>query len=91
MSKPFIQACKDIASRHTNEEIEQRLGQYLLSWSMLSTSKMVSLDQVAWLGAAIVKGAEMAGLAKQETRDAHGARVVGIVADDGVRVADGAR
>ena len=90
MSKPFIQACKELAARHSDQEIEQRVGKYLLKWSMMSTNKTVSLDQVAWIGAAILKGAKHAGLDKRESCDANGARVVGVVADDAVRVVDGA-
>lgn len=94
MSAPFIQVIKKRAEQRTPQELQDEAFGRLNKWAMLSGSKHVSLDEVAWLGAllfAAVKGTGLFdGMQKTETRDANGARVVGVTASDGVSVADGA-
>lgn len=93
MSKPFAQLCAERATQREDAELSEIAFSHFNRWALLSSSKLVSLDEVAWVGALLVKAMKSAGvdiLAKCETRDANGARVVGIVASDGVRVADGA-
>lgn len=94
MSQPFAQLVARRAEQFCDSELTEEAFKRLARWSMMSGAKLVSLDDVAWIGALILKGCKSAGidcgLAKSETRDENGSRVVGVVASDGVRVADGA-
>lgn len=93
MSKPFAALVSDLVHKRTDGELMEHSFNLFSKWAMLSSSKQVSLEEVAWVGALLVKSAKSAGvdlMAKHETRDVNGARVVGIVASDGVSVADGA-
>lgn len=93
MSQPFAHlVSKRVALRSDGELTEQAFAMFN-RWAGLSSDKMVPLDQVAWVAALLVKGVRSAGidlLHKHETRDENGARVVGVVASDGVKLADGA-
>lgn len=92
MSQPFAQLVSQrIAMRNDGELTEQAFGVFN-RWAMLSSDKRVSLDEVAWVAALLVKACRSAGidlLQKHETQDENGARVVGVVASDGVKLADG--
>lgn len=92
MSQPFAIVVGQRAEQFTDAELTERAFGVFNRWSLLSTAKLVSLDEVAWVGALLVKAMKTAGidLQKHETRDENGARVVGVVASDGVNVADGA-
>lgn len=93
MSQPFAMLVAQRVKQFTDQELADRSFELFNQWAMQSTDKQVSLDQVGWIGAFLVKAAKSAGidlLAKHETRDENGARVVSIVATDGVAVADGA-
>lgn len=94
MSQPFAQVVAKRAAERTDAELTEEAFSRFNSWSMLSSGKLVSLDEVAWVGALLMKAFKNAGLdtglMKHETRDENGARVVGVVASDGVNVADGA-
>lgn len=92
MSQPFAALVAQRAQQFEDAELGERAFAAFNRWSLLSTSKLVSLDEVAWVGALMVKAFKKAGLdiQKHETRDENGARVIGIVASDGVKVADGA-
>lgn len=93
MSQPFAQLVGTRAATFTDAEIAERAFAKFNRWSLLSSDKHVSLDEVAWVGALLVKAMKQAGvdiLAKSETKDENGARVVGVVASDGVRLTDGA-
>lgn len=94
MSAPFISVIHKRAAERTDTELQEEAFSRLTRWAMLSSGKQVSLDEVAWIGALLYKAVKGTGLFdgvnKHETRDANGARVVGIVASDGVNVADGA-
>lgn len=92
MSAPFAMLCGKRASQFDDKEIAERAFKAFNRWALLSSDKHVSLDEVAWVGAMLVKAMKAAGtdILKTETRDANGARVVGLVASDGVLVKDGA-
>lgn len=92
VSLPFAQLVSRRAAQRTDEELTESAFAAFNRWSLLSTDKMVSLDEVAWVGALLVKAYKQAGvdIQKHETIDENGARVIGIVANDGVRLADGA-
>lgn len=92
MSLPFAQLVGQRAEQFSDAELGERAFGAFNRWSLLSTDKHVSLDEVAWVGALMVKAFKASGvdINKHETRDANGARVVGVVASDGVRVQDGA-
>jgi hypothetical protein len=92
MSQPFAMLVAKRAEQFSDAELGERAFGAFNRWSMLSSDKQVSLDEVAWVGALMVKAFKAAGLDinKHETRDENGARVVGVVASDGVRVKDGA-
>lgn len=92
MSKPFAQVVAERAELFEDAELTERAFSKFNRWSMLSTDKFVSLDEVAWIGAVLLKGLKAAGMGmqKHETVDENGARVVGVVASDGVRMTDGA-
>lgn len=94
MSQPFAQLVAKRAAERTDKELTDEAFNRFNSWALLSAGKLVSLDEVAWVGALLIKAFKQAGLdtglAKYETRDANGARVFGVVASDGVSVADGA-
>jgi hypothetical protein len=94
MSQPFAQVVAQRAAQRADAELTEEAFRRLNSWSLQSASKLVSLDEVAWLGALLIKAFKKAGLdtglMKTETRDANGALVVGVTASDGVNVADGA-
>lgn len=93
MSQPFAQLVGKLVKQRTDQEIVEEAFARFNRWAMLSSGKMVSLDDVAWIGALMCKGLKSAGidpLGKHETRDENGSRVVGIVADDGVNIRDGA-
>lgn len=94
MSQPFAQLVAKRADERTDEELTEESFRRFNQWSLLSSSKLVSLDEVAWIGALMIKAFKKAGLdtglMKTESKDANGARVVGVVASDGVNVADGA-
>lgn len=93
MSQPFSQlVSKRIALRTDAELVENAFAKFN-RWALMSSDKMVSLDEVAWVAALLCKSVKSAGvdlLQRNETQDENGARVVGVVADDGIRVADGA-
>jgi hypothetical protein len=92
MSIPFAQLVGQRAKQRTDQELTELAFSKFTRWALMSSDKMVSLDEVAWVGALLVKAVKSAGidLLKNETRDENGARVVGVVASDGVKVADGA-
>lgn len=92
MSQPFAQLVGTRAAQFEDAELTERAFKTFNRWSLLSSAKLVSLDEVAWVGALLVKAMKQAGvdIQKHETFDANGARVVGVVASDGVKVADGA-
>lgn len=92
MSQPFAMLCGKRAAQFEDKEISERAFKVFNRWALLSSDKHVSLDEVAWVGALMVKAFKQAGtdITKTETRDANGARVVGLVASDGLKVADGA-
>lgn len=92
MSQPFAQLVGRRAQQYEDAELTERAFGAFSRWSLLSTDKHVSLDEVAWVGALLVKAMKQAGvdIQKHETRDENGARVVGVVASDGVRLTDGA-
>lgn len=91
MSLPFAQLVGQRAETYEDSELSERAFEKFYCWSMLSSDKLVSLDEVAWVGALLVKAMKVAGVGiqKHETTDENGARVVGVVASDGVKVADG--
>jgi hypothetical protein len=92
MSLPFAALCAQRSQQLTDAELTERAFKNFSRWAMQSSGKLVSLDEVAWAGALLLKAMKGAGLDvfKAETTDANGARVVGVVASDGVRVQDGA-
>lgn len=92
MSQPFAQLCARRATELGDAELTERAFTLFNRWAMLSSSKHVSLDEVAWAGALLLKALKSANIDvfKTETTDENGARVVGVVASDGVKVADGA-
>lgn len=93
MSQPFSQLVSKRMALRTDEEIVQNAFEMFNRWSLLSADKRVPLDEVAWVAALLCKSVKSAGvdlLHRQETRDENGARVVSVVADDGVKLADGA-
>lgn len=93
MSQPFSYLVSKRIAQRTDGELTQTAFDMFNRWAMLSSDKKVSLDEVAWVAALLVKAVKSAGidlLQKHETQDENGARVVGIVASDGVKLADGA-
>lgn len=93
MSEPFASLVSKRVALRSDAELTQTAFDMFNRWAMLSSDKRVPLDEVAWVGALLVKAVKSAGidlLQKHETRDENGARVVGIVASDGVKLADGA-
>lgn len=92
MSAPFAQLCGQRANQLTDAELTEHAFERFNRWALLSSGKLVSLDEVAWVGALLLKAMKQSGVDvfKVETRDENGARVVGVVASDGVSVADGA-
>jgi hypothetical protein len=92
MSLPFAMLVGQRAEQFGDAEISEKAFAVFNRWSLLSTDKLVSLDEVAWVGALMVRAFKASGvdINKNETRDANGARVVGVVASDGVLVQDGA-
>jgi hypothetical protein len=92
MSLPFAALCAQRSTQLTDAELTEHAFRTFNRWAMLSSSKLVSLDEVAWAGALLLKAMKSAGIdiMKVETRDENGARVVGVVASDGVNVKDGA-
>lgn len=87
--KPFAAVCQE-RSHAPDKEIAERAFATLNRWAHLSSGKLVSLDEVAWLGALMYKSGAMALSAQRESIDQNGARVVTVVANDGIRTADGA-
>jgi hypothetical protein len=80
-------------AQRTDKELTELAFEKFTRWAMLSSDKMVSLDEVAWVAALLVKAVKSAGidlLHRTESQDENGARVVGVVASDGVKLADGA-
>ena len=93
MSQPFAHLVSKRVAQRSDAELTQTAFDMFNRWAMLSSDKRVPLDEVAWVAALLVKAVKSAGidlLHKQETRDENGARVVGVVASDGVKLADGA-
>jgi hypothetical protein len=93
VSQPFAQLVGRRADQRTDAELTEEAFNRFNRWSLMSSDKLVSLDEVAWVGALLLKAMKSVGvdiMKKHEARDENGARVVGIVASDGVRVADGA-
>lgn len=94
MSQPFAQLIAKRAAERTDKELTDEAFNRFNSWALLSAGKQVSLDEVAWVGALLIRAFKQAGLdtglMKHETRDENGARVFGVTANDGVSVADGA-
>lgn len=92
MSQPFAQLVGKRATQFTDQELTERAFTAFNRWSLLSTNQRVTLDEVAWVGALLVKAMKTAGIdiQKHETVDVNGSRVVGVVASDGVSVRDGA-
>jgi hypothetical protein len=93
VSQPFAQLVSKRVALRSDAELTETAFEMFNRWSMLSTDKRVPLDEVAWVAALLVKAVRSSGidlLHKNETRDENGARVVGVVASDGVKLADGA-
>lgn len=92
MSQPFAKLVADLVAKQTDQQLTENAFAAFNRWALLSADKRVSLTDVAWPAALMVKALKASGidLMKTETRDENGARVVGITASDGVRVADGA-
>lgn len=93
MSQPFSQLVSKRIALRTNEDLVEQAFAMFNRWAVMSSDKHVSLDEVAWVAALLCKSVKQAGvdlLHRQETRDENGARVVGVVASDGVKLADGA-
>lgn len=94
MSKPFALVCQERAEQVPPAELVERAYSTLVQWRMQSTGKLVSLDQVAWIGALLFKSGVMAIMqqeaATRESTNENGARVVTVVADDAAPVSDGA-
>lgn len=94
MSQPFAQLVAKRAAERSDKELIEEAFRRFNSWALLSAGKQVSLDEVAWVGALMIKAFKQAGLdvglTKYEMRDENGARVFGVTASDGVNVADGA-
>jgi hypothetical protein len=92
MSLPFAVLCAQRSTQLTDAELTERAFKTFNRWSMQSSGKLVSLDEVAWCGALLLKALKQSGIDvfKNETVDENGARVLGVVASDGVRVQDGA-
>jgi len=92
MSLPFAALCAQRSQQLTDAELTEHAFERFNRWAMQSSGKLVSLDEVAWAGALLLKAMKAAGvdIMKVETRDENGARVVGVVASDGVNVKDGA-
>lgn len=92
MSAPFAKLCADRAATIPARQLQDEVFRRFNRWSLQSSEKLVSLDEVAWIGALLTMAFKASGLdiTKTETRDENGARVVGVVANDGVQVADGA-
>ena len=93
MSQPFSQLDRTRMSLRTDEQLVETAFEQFNRWALLSSDKLVPLEQVAWVAALLCKSVKSAGidlLQRNETRDENGARVVGVVASDGVKLADGA-
>lgn len=93
MSQPFAYVVSQRIAQRSDKELTEIAFDKFSRWALLSSDKMVSLDEVAWIGALVVKAVKSAGidlLQQHETQDENGARVVGVVASDGVKLADGA-
>lgn len=92
MSQPFAQLVAQRIKQRTDSELAELAFAKLDRWAMMSSDKLVSLDEVAWVGALLCAAVKSTGidLLKAETRDESGARVVGVVASDSVKVSDGA-
>lgn len=93
MSQPFAYLVSQRIAQRSDGELTETAFNMFNRWAMLSSDKRVSLDEVAWVAALVVKAVKSAGidlLQKHEIQDENGARVVGIVASDGVKLADGA-
>lgn len=86
VSKPFAMLCQERATNTPDAEIVERAYGALTRWSGLSSGKLVSLDEVAWLGALLYKSARIA----TDAVDANGARVVTRVMTDSVKTSDSA-
>jgi hypothetical protein len=70
MSQPFAQLVGARAQQFEDAELTERAFKAFNRWSLLSASKLVSLDEVAWVGALLVKAMKSAGvdIMKTETR-----------------------
>lgn len=92
MSQPFAKLVGLRAAQFNDAELTERAFGAFNRWALQSTNARVSLDEVAWVGALLMKAMKSAGIdiQKHETVDENGARVVGVVASDGVSVRDGA-
>jgi hypothetical protein len=92
MSIPFAQLCAQRAAQLTDSELTEQAFKRFNRWAVMSSGKLVSLDEVAWAGALLLKAMKVAGIdiMKAETTDENGARVVGVVASDRVNVKDAA-
>lgn len=93
MSQPFAHLVSKRVALRSDKELTETAFEMFNRWAGLSTDKRVSLDEVAWVAALLVKAVKGAGidlLHRTETQDENGARVVGVVVSDGVKLADGA-
>jgi hypothetical protein len=93
VSQPFAHLVSKRVALRSDKELTEVAFEKFNRWAGLSSDKMVPLDEVAWVAALMVKAVRSAGidlLHRHETRDENGARVVGVVASDGVDLSDNA-
>ena len=92
MSQPFSLLVGKRAEQFEDVELTERAFTAFNRWSLLSSDKLVSLDEVAWIGALLVKAFKHSGvdIQRHEATGPDGERVVQVTASDGVPVADGA-
>jgi hypothetical protein len=92
VSRPFINLVRERSKGTPDDRLVEQAFSRMTRWSQQSGSKMVSLDEVAWLAAVLLKGAVQSGQYPHmaESKDENGARVVTATMDDGVSMQDGA-
>jgi hypothetical protein len=89
MSAPFVALCQ--ARMNNVERCAKEIVARLEKWKLMSGDKMVSLDEVAWLGALLCKAGLAPGVdGKESVTKTQEGNVIEVTAGSGLRSKDSA-
>lgn len=93
MSQPFIARVNDLSAKREPKEIVEKAVKFVQDYALRSTDARVTLDEVAWLAAFLVKATETAAgnTFKHVVTNPDGSRVIEVTASSTIKTASEAR